>query len=146
MPWQKAWVKFLKFDSTKKMWVKMWSWKKNQKWEKADQLSCLICREQHKGTWDNVTLLFTEFTFFTPLEGGSGHFYSEESSGIGFLAMVSRLQVHREVCSSNKLVFFYLDVQVSKISEHRVESILLYNWSSGAKTGILINYHMTLNY
>ena len=63
--------------------------KKNQKWEKADQLSCLICREQHKGTWDNVALLFTEFTFFTPLEGGSSHFYPEESSGIEFLAMVS---------------------------------------------------------
>lgn len=67
----------------------MWSWKKNQKWEKADQLSCLICREQHKGTWDNVALLFTEFTFFTPLEGGSSPFYPEESSGIEFLAMVS---------------------------------------------------------
>lgn len=57
-----------------------------------------------------------------------------------------RLQLHREVCSSNKLVFFYLHVQVSKNCEHRVESILLSNWSSGAKTGILINYHMTLNY
>ena len=57
------------------------------------------------------------------------------------------LQVPRQVCSSNKLVcfFFYLHVQVSKNCEHRVESILLYNWSSGAKTGIL-NYHMTLNY
>lgn len=63
--------------------------KKNQKREKADQLSCFICREQHKGTWDNVALLFTEFPFFTPLEGGSSHFYSEESLGIGFLAMVS---------------------------------------------------------
>ena len=86
---------------TKKHESNFWNWfdkknvgqnvelKKNQKREKADQLSCLICQEQHKGTWDNVTLLFTEFTFFTPLEGDSSHFYSEESSGIGFLAMVS---------------------------------------------------------
>ena len=28
--------------------------KKNQKREKPDQSSCLICREQHKGAWDNV--------------------------------------------------------------------------------------------
>ena len=146
MPWQKVWVKFLKFDSTKKMWVKMWSWKKNQKWEKADQLSCLICREQHKGTWDNVALLFTEFTFFTPLEGGSSHFYPEESSGIEFLAMVPVSSYIERFAAVINYFFFYLDVQVSKNCEHRVESILLSNWSSGAKTGILINYHMTLNY
>lgn len=89
MPWQKNTSQIFESWFDKKNVGQNVELKKNQKREKANQLSCLICREHNKGTWENVALLFTEFTFFTPLEGGSSHFYSEESSGIGFLAMVS---------------------------------------------------------
>lgn len=146
MPWQKAWVKFLKFDSTKKMWVKMWSWKKKSKMRKSWPVILSYLSRTAPGYLRQCGLVVHRIHILHTSWGWFQSLLPWGKLGDRIFSNGFRLQLHREVCSSNKLVFFYLDAQVSKNCEHRVESILLSNWSSGAKTGILINYHMTLNY